>query len=83
MAVCDYHPDRAGVGVCMRCQAVICSACCTRVDEVNHCHACLKALASRALPQGKSSAPTAVLLLAGSCLLFFGILLLARGSLVP
>jgi hypothetical protein len=48
MPVCSYHPDRPGVGVCMRCQKVICSACCTRVDGVNHCHACLKALGSKA-----------------------------------
>jgi hypothetical protein len=31
----------------MRCQAVICAACCTRVEGVNHCHACLKALGER------------------------------------
>ncbi len=45
MAFCRYHPDRAGVGICMRCRAVICDACRTRVDGVNHCHACLAALA--------------------------------------
>ena len=50
MARCKYHPDRAGVGLCMCCQAVICSACCTRVDGVNHCHACLDALARRSNP---------------------------------
>src|SRR5207245_3384833 len=44
MASCKYHPDRPGVGVCMRCRAVICNDCCTRLDGVNHCHACLKAL---------------------------------------
>ena len=47
MAVCRYHPDRPGVGVCMRCRAVICTACSTRVDGVNHCHACLRALGTR------------------------------------
>jgi hypothetical protein len=47
MAVCRYHPDRAGIGVCIRCRVVICAACCTRVDGVNHCHACLKVLAQR------------------------------------
>ena len=47
MAVCKYHPDRAGVGVCMRCRAVVCAACTTRLDGINHCHACLRGLATR------------------------------------
>ncbi len=47
MPVCFYHADRPGVGVCMRCKRVICAACCTRVDGVNHCHACLKILGSK------------------------------------
>ncbi len=28
----------------MRCRVVICAACCTRVNGINHCHACLKSL---------------------------------------
>ncbi|MBY0522475.1 MAG: hypothetical protein K2R98_03720 [Gemmataceae bacterium] len=47
MAVCRYHPDRAAIGVCMRCRAVICAECCTRMDGVNHCHACLRTLGRR------------------------------------
>jgi hypothetical protein len=31
----------------MRCRVVICAACCTRVNGVNHCHACLKVLGGR------------------------------------
>ena len=50
MAVCYFHGDRTGVGVCMRCRVVICAECCTRVDGINHCHACLKAIASRREP---------------------------------
>jgi hypothetical protein len=51
--VCHYHGDRPGVGVCMRCRRVICAACCTRLDGVNHCHACLRALgARREAPRG-------------------------------
>jgi hypothetical protein len=35
----------------MRCRKVICADCRTRVDGVNHCHACLRALGrSRAAP---------------------------------
>jgi hypothetical protein len=47
VAVCKYHPGRAGVGVCMRCRTVVCAACTTRLDGVNHCHACLRELAAR------------------------------------
>jgi hypothetical protein len=31
----------------MRCRRVICAACCTKLDGINHCHACLKALGQR------------------------------------
>ncbi len=48
MASCKYHPGRPGVGVCMRCRAVVCEACTTRLDGVNHCHACLRELAAPA-----------------------------------
>ena len=44
MAVCQYHRDRPGIGVCMRCRAVICQECSTRLDGVNHCHRCLEEL---------------------------------------
>jgi hypothetical protein len=47
MAACKYHPGRPGVGVCMRCRAVVCAACTTRLEGVNHCHACLRQLAAR------------------------------------
>ncbi len=87
MAVCRYHPDRQGIGVCMRCRAVICAACCTRVDGVNHCHACLKALGRRAEPrrpgQGVADTVGAVCLLGFAYLFFFGVLWLAQGSLAP
>jgi hypothetical protein len=45
VAVCKYHPGRAGVGVCIRCRAVVCAACTTRLDGINHCHVCLRELA--------------------------------------
>lgn len=47
MRTCQFHSDRPGIGICMRCRAVICAACCTRINGVNHCHACLKALGGR------------------------------------
>jgi hypothetical protein len=85
MAACHYHPDRAGIGVCMRCRRVICIACCTRVDGVNHCHACLKALGRRRAPREAGSGATVVtlLLLGLAWLLLFGVLWFAQGRLAP
>jgi hypothetical protein len=53
MAVCQYHQDRAGIGVCVRCRAVICAACCTRVDGRNHCHECLRHFRKKAERQAE------------------------------
>jgi hypothetical protein len=47
MRTCHFHSDRPGIGICMRCRAIICASCCTRVNGVNHCHACLKVLGGR------------------------------------
>jgi hypothetical protein len=85
MAVCHYHPDRTGVGVCVRCQVVICSACCTRLDGVNHCHACLQALGRRAPPsrEGGSLTALAVVGLGIVWLVAFGAAWLVQGMLAP
>ena len=83
MITCDFHPERAAVGVCMRCRAAICAGCCTRVDEVNHCHACLKDLAARPVRTPAGSGFGAAFLLALIGLLFFGVFWAAQGALVP
>jgi hypothetical protein len=85
MAVCHYHPDRTGVGVCMRCRRVICAACCTRVEGVNHCHACLKSLGRRRdeQPAAGGTAVVTGLVLAVSWLVLFGMLWLVQGRLAP
>jgi hypothetical protein len=86
MAVCHYHRDRPGVGVCMRCRVVICSECCTRLDGVNHCHACLKALGRRREVGVQGRLPHAVLavcVLALAWLFFFGAGWLVRGIWAP
>jgi hypothetical protein len=69
----------------MRCRAVICAECCTRVEGINHCHACLKALAVRpASPRRpRRAAPLAALALALGWLVLFGMLRLVQGSLAP
>ena len=86
MAVCHFHPERPGVGVCMRCRQVICAACCTRLDGINHCHACLKKLGSRsAEPKARGAAwpVVGVMLLGAGWLVLVGLSLLVRGLLVP
>lgn len=43
-ASCRYHPERPGVGICVKCQTVICTECSTRVEGINHCAVCLASL---------------------------------------
>jgi hypothetical protein len=83
MTACRYHPDRTGVGICVRCRAVICAACSTQVEGINHCFVCLKALATRPALQVSGWSPlwSAGLVLAATWAVVFVLLLLVRGSL--
>jgi hypothetical protein len=84
MVPCLYHPDRPGIGLCMRCLRVICAECCTRLDGINHCHACLSALAQRApVRRPANSAVLTAALLALLWLGFFGVFWLTQGRLGP
>jgi hypothetical protein len=84
MAVCHYHPDRTAIGVCMRCRRVICAACSTRVDGVNHCHACLGAIGRHAPARAKGgSRALTMLMIALAWLMLFGVFWLAQGWLAP
>jgi hypothetical protein len=86
MAVCHYHQDRPGIGICMRCRVVICAACSTRVDGVNHCHACLKTLGQRPEKARAGQFPpalAAVFCLAVTCLIFFVFAFAVQGSFAP
>ncbi len=38
---CSYHPDRAGIGVCVECRKVICQECTTQFEGINRCASCL------------------------------------------
>jgi hypothetical protein len=84
MAVCLYHPERPGIGICVRCRVVICAECCTRLDGINHCHSCLKSLGMKrvVVPRGSSVLLTATVL-GLLWLAFFGVLWLAQGSMAP
>ena len=70
----------------MRCRKVICAACRTRVDGVNHCHACLKALGSRKEEATARFDPWTLLslvFLGASGLALTGLCWLFQGSLAP
>jgi hypothetical protein len=70
----------------MRCRRVICAACCTRLDGINHCHACLKSLGSAREERPASQGLAAFLALSAygvSSLLLFGLLFWLQGKLAP
>ncbi|HEY7330598.1 MAG TPA: hypothetical protein VH592_23360 [Gemmataceae bacterium] len=85
MRTCHFHTDRPGIGICMRCRMVICSACCTRINGVNHCHACLKALGGRREEKrsGGLGIVVAGLLLSLAWLVLFGLCWAVRGRMAP
>jgi len=51
---CRYHPERDGVGVCMKCHTVICTECSTRLDGINHCAVCVARMARRVTEEAPS-----------------------------
>ncbi|MFZ5471090.1 MAG: hypothetical protein ACOZIN_16810 [Myxococcota bacterium] len=38
---CHYHPERAGLGICVECRQVICVECTTQFEGINRCAKCL------------------------------------------
>jgi len=84
MAACHYHPERTAIGVCMRCRRVICAACCTKVDGVNHCHACLSSLGRRLPTRSAGGSRVLMVLLIGMAwLALFGAAWFVQGRLAP
>lgn len=86
MRSCHYHNDRPGIGICMRCRVPICSACCTRVNGVNHCHACLKVLGRRREETrgfAELGVVVAAMLLGMAWLVLLGLCWAMRGTLAP
>jgi hypothetical protein len=72
------------VGVCVRCRLVICAGCCTRLDGVNHCHACLKALGASpdVAPAAGLRGVTALALLGLGWLVLVGLFWFGQGLFV-
>lgn len=85
MRTCHFHSDRPGIGICMRCRVAICAACCTRVNGVNHCHACLKVLGRRPEEKRGSNlgALLAGLLLTVAWLVLFALCWAVSGKMAP
>ncbi len=70
----------------MRCRVAICAACCTRVNGVNHCHACLKVLGGRAEETrrgGQLGMILAAMLLAAAWFVLFGLCWAMSGKMAP
>ena len=84
VAACRYHPETPGMGICVRCETVICAACCTRLQGINYCHECLKSLGrSRIRALGSGGAMVSLALLGLAWILLFLLLWLAEGGLAP
>ncbi len=45
---CHYHPERAGLGICVECRNVICTECTTQFEGINRCAQCLAKRRQRA-----------------------------------
>ena len=73
---CHYHPERAGLGICIECRHVICQECTTQFDGINRCASCLgqKLAKSRALPPRREWSAGNVLLAVASFLAVWGAL---------
>ena len=70
----------------MRCRVVVCAACCTRLNGVNHCHACLKSLGARreeAAGRAGMWVATAALLLGAAWMGLFGLCWAFGGRMSP
>lgn len=77
---CHYHPERAGLGVCVECRRVICRECTTQFEGINRCASCLeKRLQALQGPAARNdwSVGHVLLALAGVAVLWGGILLVA------
>ena len=85
MRTCHFHNERPGIGICMRCRVVICAACCTRVNGVNHCHACLKVLGGSREEKhgGKLWIVLTGFLLGVAWLVLFGLCWAVSGMMTP
>ncbi len=77
---CHYHPERAGLGVCVECRRVICRECTTQFEGINRCASCLAdklAAAKRLASRHEWTAGNTLLALLGFGVLLGGVYLTA------
>lgn len=76
---CHYHPQRAGIGICVECRHVICTECTTQFEGINRCAQCLaKRLKAATTLQGRRDFSAGNLMLALLCAaVLWGVLELA------
>jgi hypothetical protein len=70
----------------MRCRAVVCAACSTRVEGINHCHVCMKKLGERPERPPGAMLPRALamaVVLGLAWLALFGALWVVQGRMAP
>jgi hypothetical protein len=75
---CHYHPDRAGLGICVECRRVICRECTTQFEGINRCAQCLAAkwaAAKKLSSRREWTFGNALLALAGFGVIFGGVYL--------
>ncbi len=78
---CHYHPERAGLGICVECRRVICRECTTQFEGINRCASCLgKRLKALQGPGERRewTVGNVLLALVGVGLVWGGILLVAQ-----
>ena len=71
---CHYHPDRAGLGICVECRNVICTECTTQFEGINRCAQCLgdRLVQARKLVDRKDWSVGSVLLALMAVTMLFG-----------
>ena len=72
---CNYHPERAGIGICVECRSVICVECTTQFEGINRCATCLQkrlAAAQKLAERQDWSLGSVTLALLAASLLFGG-----------
>ncbi|SEK54898.1 MULTISPECIES: hypothetical protein [Stigmatella] len=77
---CHYHPDRAGLGVCVECRRVICRECTTQFEGINRCARCLEQrlqVLKGPAPRQDWTVGNVLLALTSAAVLFIGLRLLS------
>ena len=80
---CHYHPERAGLGICVECRHVICRECTTQFEGINRCASCLskRLAAAKVVKERRDWSFGNVFLALVAAGALFGVVLLAAKAL--